>query len=108
MTGDQRLTRILEALAPHRVADVWGHDPLAGSVRDALGSRLAAEDQEPDAIVVTASDGDLVIEATQRVASLGTVVVACDAPPEFVRLNVYRDLHARSLTLVGVPPTQSS
>lgn len=58
----------------------------------------------PRAIVETTGAPAAILDATRRVADLGTVVLAGESPGGTTDLNLYPDVHVRGLALVGVAP----
>jgi threonine dehydrogenase-like Zn-dependent dehydrogenase len=59
---------------------------------------------QPRAIVDTTGDPSLIVDATQRVANLGTIVLVGESLGRTAEMNLYPDVHARGLTLIGVAP----
>ncbi len=86
---------------------VMGDGPLAREIAAALGHPQIAGDDHPEAIVETTGDPQAIQAALERVADLGVVVLAGPAPAHGAALDLYRDLHVRGLTLLGIPPQQS-
>lgn len=87
-----------------RSVEVLGTGAVAALVAEILGSRAAAGgDPRPDAIVDTTGDPGRLVDATARLADLGTLVLAGEARDPLVDLDVYVDLHARGLRVHGVP-----
>jgi threonine dehydrogenase-like Zn-dependent dehydrogenase len=93
------------ALANDDPADVevLGDGALAVAVRLALGSGDAP--QHPRAVVETSGGAQAVVSALQRVADLGTVLLAAAPSPGSLPLNLYPDVHVRGLELIGLPPS---
>jgi threonine dehydrogenase-like Zn-dependent dehydrogenase len=85
--------------------EVPGNGLLARLVRSPLGTRAASGPGEvpPVAIVDTSGSPDLIADALRRLDELGTLVLAGQASGTDLRLNLYTDLHRRSLTVAGVP-----
>ena len=46
----------------------------------------------------------MIVDATRRVADLGTIVLVGEALGRTADMNLYADVHVRGLTLVGVSP----
>lgn len=96
------LERALAALPTEGGVEVTGDGPLALAARERLAGRPAQE--RPDVVVETTGDPDAILDAIARVVDCGTVVLAGPKLGEPVLLNLYTDLHARGLRLVGVDP----
>lgn len=90
---------------PAGPVEVAGNGLLARMVRVLLGSRAASEpgDVPPVAIVDTSGSPERIADALRRLDELGTLVLAGQASGSDPRLNLYTDLHRRSLTVAGVP-----
>lgn len=86
------------------------HDAMSGVTvigtgpgADGLAERLAETFGIGTTMVVVASDDpDEIRAGLETVDDLGTVVLVCNQPPTGVAADLYGDLHARSLTVVGV------
>lgn len=94
------------SIDPRQVA-VTGAGAVAAAVRAALGG--ATLDAVPDAAgiaaVVEASGDPAVIQlACERLADLGTLVLVGEPAGRSMPFNLYPDLHARGLRVVGVAP----
>jgi hypothetical protein len=85
--------------------EVAGNGLLARLVRTPLGTRAASGpgDVPPVAIVDTSGSPERIADALRRLDELGTLVLAGQASGTDLRLNLYTDLHRRSLTVAGVP-----
>ena len=46
----------------------------------------------------------MIVDATRRIADLGTVVLLGESLGRRAEMNLYPDVHVRGLTLVGVAP----
>jgi hypothetical protein len=92
----------LDGVPPERV-EVHGDGVTAAAVRAGLGRAAAPEAQErPLACVVASPGADALVAATRRVADLGTVVVLSETADGTAALDLYPDVHLRSLTLIGI------
>jgi threonine dehydrogenase-like Zn-dependent dehydrogenase len=90
------------AAAPGPTVEVTGSGLVAAEARRELGERLAPTgSQEPAAIVETTGDPATVIDATERVQDLGTVVLAGEPRGRTYRIDLYPDVHVRGLRLVA-------
>ena len=111
---DTTAARVLVSVARHAAAAVADLQP--GSI-EVIGSGLIAhlvrvlvcDDsgrsvEHPRAVVDATGDPMVIIDATRRVADLGTVVLVGEALGRRAELNSYADVHMRGLTLVGVAP----
>jgi threonine dehydrogenase-like Zn-dependent dehydrogenase len=81
--------------------EVLGEGELAESLRARLGARAAGRSQ-PGAVIETTGDTDAIAHALERVADLGTVILAGPPPVDAGALDLYANLHVRGLTLVGL------
>jgi threonine dehydrogenase-like Zn-dependent dehydrogenase len=90
--------------------EVLGTGEFADQLRTALGERCAVRetDLRPAVIVELTGRAQSVADALRRVADLGTVVLAGPAQPAPVQLDLYSDVHVRSLTVIGVSLSGSS
>jgi hypothetical protein len=88
--------------------EIVGSGLMARQVRKLVAVRSAAERTQPieglGAIVDTTGDPRVIVDATQRIVNLGTVVLAGESLGHTVEMNLYPDVHVSCLTLVGVPP----
>jgi hypothetical protein len=85
--------------------DVLGSGLIAQHMRALLGDRPAERRMEqPRVIIDTTGDPRKLVDAIQRVATLGTVVLVGEALGRKAPMNLYPDIHVRGLTLVGIPP----
>lgn len=76
---------------------------VARQVRALIGHAATAGDAEPpQAIIDVTGDPRVIADATQRVADLGTLVLAGESLGRTVELNLYPDVHRRGLKLVGI------
>jgi hypothetical protein len=124
LDSDTAAICVLLAIAQAAVAAVDGIPPgsievtgsglIARQVRAVLGDR-AADDarstcfERPGAIIDTTGDPRVIVDATRRIADLGTIVLVGESLGRRVELNLYPDVHVRGVTLVGVaPPLQHS
>jgi hypothetical protein len=95
-----------------------GHDSDTAAVLALLAVAQAAvagaEDApadsiEPRAIIDITGDPSAIVDATRRVAALGTVALVGEPLERRAEMNLYPDVHMRGLTLVGVsPPLQGA
>jgi threonine dehydrogenase-like Zn-dependent dehydrogenase len=99
------MTSVEEALAALHadpgLVEVIGDGGLAVALRAGLRSRPGAPRERPGAVIETTGDPAAIRDALQRVADLGTVVLAGPATADPVALDLYADLHVRGLTIVG-------
>lgn len=91
----------LGGIEPTRV-EVIGTGLVASEVRRQLGS--GGKVDSPQGIVETTGDPDAIAAALQRVADLGTVVLAGPLGTRRLDLDLYPEVHRRSLTVTGVSP----
>jgi threonine dehydrogenase-like Zn-dependent dehydrogenase len=102
--SDRLAAAAIAALAPSdEPVEVLGESALARAVRSRLGARVGG-DTRPAAVVDTTGDPRVIQHAMERVADLGTVVLAGPPPGEAVALDLYADLHVRGLTVIGIEP----
>jgi hypothetical protein len=96
----------VEGLVPYSI-EIVGRGQIARLVRTLVG-RLPGPDrrsrpvEQPRAIVDTTGDPSMIVDATQRVADLGTVVLVGECLGRPTEMNLYPEVHARGLSLVGV------
>jgi hypothetical protein len=87
--------------------EVIGSGLIALQVRALLGHRFSEAArpslERPGAIVDATGDPRVIVDATRRVADLGTVVLVGESLGRKAEMNLYADVHLRGLTLVGVP-----
>ena len=103
--------RLLELLVSCRAGpvEVIGDDPVARSLRERVpasvgsgGDPDGAADPKPAVVIDASGSPDSIREALHRLRDLGTLVLT--RPMDrgaAVNLNLYADLHFRSLTVVG-------
>ena len=86
--------------------EVVGTGVLADEIRRVLGQRVWAgpPDTRPSAVIETTGEAAALMGSLQRVADLGTVVLAGPLLARSLDLDLYEDLHVRGLTLIGVLP----
>jgi threonine dehydrogenase-like Zn-dependent dehydrogenase len=94
---------------PGESIEVTGSGLIARQVRALVGDHSAADRrstpiEQPKAIVETTGDPSVILDATQRAANLGTVVLLGESLGRTAEMNLYPDVHVRGLTLVGVAP----
>jgi hypothetical protein len=104
----QAVVAAVEHVLPDAI-EVAGNGLIARQVRELLEAPSAKGGRStrfelPDGIVETTGDPRIVIDATRRVASLGTVVLVGESLGRRAEMNLYPDVHVRGLTLVGIPP----
>jgi len=91
---------------PATRVEVAGNGLLARLIRSTpLGTRAASQPgaEPPVVIVDTSGSRERIADALRRLDELGTLVLAGQASDSDPRLNLYTDLHRRSLTVAGVP-----
>lgn len=81
--------------------EVRGDNRLAAELQERLADRSAAE--RPAIVVETDGDPGSIRAALARVDDLGAVILA-GPPPGPMALDLYRDLHVRGLTVIGLAP----
>lgn len=81
--------------------EVVGESALAESIRSRL-DREPPPGGRPSAIVDATGNLEAVRRAMERVADLGTVVLAAPLDGSSAYLDLYADLHVRGLTVIGV------
>ena len=93
-----------------RPVEVLGSGITAAFIAAILGSSPGRQQAsvQPRAIVETTGDPETIADATQRLADLGTLVLAGDAFGDSVRLNLYPDVHSRGLVIAGIRPPLAS
>jgi len=91
-----------DAVASVGTVEVRGRGVIALQVRALLAGRTSEGEAQPAAIVDTTGDPGVIVDATRRLAPLGTLVLAGEVVGRTVELNLYPDIHVRGLTLVGV------
>lgn len=84
--------------------EVIGSGLIAHLVRVLVGDASGRSAEHPRAVVDATGDPVVIVDATRRVADLGTVVLVGEALGRTVEMNLYPDVHLRGLTLVGVAP----
>jgi hypothetical protein len=84
--------------------EVIGSGLIAHLVRVLVGDVPARTAEHPRAVVDVTGDPAVILDATRRVADLGTVVLVGEALGRRAEMNLYADVHVRGLTLVGVAP----
>jgi hypothetical protein len=84
--------------------EVAGNGLLAHLIRASLDVQAAAPGEVPPAAIVdTSGDPPRISDALRRLAELGILVLAGQSRARDLTLNLYTDLHRRSLTVVGAP-----
>ena len=81
---------------------VTGSGLIAHLVRVLVGDGAARSAERPRAVVDVTGDPAVIVDATRRIADLGTVVLVGEALGRTADINLYADVHVRGLTLVGV------
>lgn len=89
---------------PQGSVEVVGSGLIARRVRALVGGVTGATVERPRALVEVTGDPEATVNATRRVADLGTVVLAGEALGRRTEMNLYADVHLRGLTLTGVGP----
>jgi hypothetical protein len=87
---------------PAEAIDVVGSGLIALQVRALLGSSSGSRDARPRVLVDTTGDPAAIVDATRRVAPLGTVVLVGESLGRRAEMNLYPDVHLRGLELVGI------
>jgi hypothetical protein len=87
---------------PGHGVDVTGRGYIASAVRRLVGDdHVGLPREQPLAIIETTGEREAIVEASRRVATLGCIVLAGETPAS-PPIDLYPDLHARSLTLMGI------
>jgi hypothetical protein len=89
------------AAASSEDVTVCGEGCVAGRVRMLLHDRLSSD---PDLVIELRSSDEDLRESTERVADLGTVVLA-GPPAGSFRFDLYPDVHVRGLRVISLPFT---
>ena len=86
--------------------EVTGDGPLAIAVRRLVeqSAQPVTNGMRPSLIVETTGTVAAFRPALERVADLGTIVIAGPIPDAPLAIDFYEDVHVRGLTLIGVPP----
>lgn len=92
------------AVGDARPAEVSGAGAVARLTAALLAIELGNAAQRPAAVVEATGDPKAIAGAAERLADLGTLVLAGESPGRPVRLNLYPDVHSRGLRVVGVRP----
>jgi hypothetical protein len=112
LTVSRMAVAAVEAAAKDLV-EVTGSGLIAHQVRGLLGhgpslTRQSARFERPTAVVDTTGDAAVIVDATRRLDDLGVLVLVGESHGCELELNLYPDVHARGLTLVGMPPPLQS
>jgi threonine dehydrogenase-like Zn-dependent dehydrogenase len=83
-------------------AEVVGRGLVAARVRQLVGDRGRLSDQAPAAVVDTTGDPVVIRSALDRVANLGTIVLAGESAGRELDVDLYSSVHRRGLVVVGV------
>jgi hypothetical protein len=95
--------RVREAVRADAPVEVDGRGAIAERVRALVGAGPAGSAKaRPSTCVVAGAGSEALLAATRHVADLGTVVVVAESPG--LALDLYPDLHLRSLTMIGIAP----
>ncbi len=85
--------------------EVIGAGFVAAAVRELLGTRAEGGGGEaPAAIVDTTGDPQVLRDATERLAELGTLVLAGEPLGRAAQIDLYPHVHLRGLEFVAVRP----
>jgi hypothetical protein len=98
---------VAEAIGPAPPASVGvtGAGVIAAAVRALVhGDEARAGPERPQVVVDASGDPDRIVDATRRLADLGTLVLVGESLGRPLRVDLYPDVHRRGLTLVGVGP----
>jgi threonine dehydrogenase-like Zn-dependent dehydrogenase len=103
---DALVERLLELLRTCRdgPVEVVGDDPAAESLRERLRERVdggSASDRSPAVVIDASGSPDRIRDALRRLEDLGTLVLTRSVQGGGVSVNLYADLHFRSLTVIG-------
>jgi hypothetical protein len=102
MSGSLADAAVLAATAGSGPIEVTGSGALAAEIRAKLGADAAADDV-PGTILETTGEIAEIERAFARVRDLGTVVLVVDLEEDAPPVDLYRDVHVRGLTVIGVP-----
>jgi hypothetical protein len=97
--------QVLQALPKDRSGpvEVVGEGSLAVRIRRHLADSGAGQTTtRPSVIVETTGSPDCIVDALQRLDDLGTLVLTRETHGCDIALDLYADLHLRSLTIVGL------
>jgi threonine dehydrogenase-like Zn-dependent dehydrogenase len=89
---------------PRGSVEVAGNGLIAHLVRALVGDSATRSAERPRAVVDVIGDPAVIVDATRRVADLGTIVLVGEALGRRAEMSLYADVHLRGLTLVGVAP----
>lgn len=96
--------RVLEGI-PSGLVEVDGRGVIAQRVRSHIGAgAVPSRGNRPAACVVATPGSDALAAAARRVADLGMIVLLGEAVGGTAAIDLYPEVHLRSLTLVGVAP----
>lgn len=95
-----QLIALSARIAGARRVAVKEHRPMRRELASSLGFDLAEGPNEFDVVFESAGSTSSLSDALALAVKCGRVVVAGSLREE-VRLNVYRDIHAKSVTLIG-------
>ncbi|MEY2513504.1 MAG: hypothetical protein QOJ89_862 [bacterium] len=89
--------------------EILGDGGLAGELRGLLAARAPVAGARPEVVVETSGGVAALAAALERVADLGTVLLAGPIGlGEAAALDLYAELHVRGLTIIGLPPPVAS
>jgi threonine dehydrogenase-like Zn-dependent dehydrogenase len=95
------------AVGDTRPAEVVGAGAVARLAAGLLGIEPGGAAERPAAVVEATGDPEAIASAAERLADLGTLVLAGEPLGRRVRLNLYPDVHSRGLRVVGVRPVKA-
>jgi hypothetical protein len=90
---------------PPASVEVAGTGVIASAVRSLIHGQAddrSAGPDRPQVIVDASGDRYRIVDATRRLADLGTLVLVGESLGRPLRADLYPDVHRRGLTLVGV------
>jgi hypothetical protein len=105
---DALVERLLELLGTCRAGpvEVVGDDPVARSLRERVPVAVGGAgdvDGSPAVVIDASGSPDSIQEALHRLRDLGTLVLTRPLDRGgAVNVNLYADLHFRSLTVIGL------
>lgn len=85
--------------------EVTGDGVVAELVRRAIDG--SGGDGAPTAVIDTTGDPEVILDATRRLRSLGVLILAGESLGRTMDIDLYPDVHARGLRVVGVGPLLS-
>jgi threonine dehydrogenase-like Zn-dependent dehydrogenase len=85
------------------LVEITGSGLVAALVRRLLGVATSDVVLDPSVVVDTTGDPEVIGSALDRVRDLGTVILAGESCGRPLDHNLYRSVHRRGLTVIGIP-----